>query len=249
MIYSSGGQTLQRPQVPFTTDALRQMATPTKPFLCPELVFRGIPPTLSFEDFRSTNELLLGANVPYWAVAWPGGQALARWMLDQPDEVKGRTVVDMACGAGLAAVAAKRAGAKCAIAIDTDPNALIAARETALLNDVSIETRCGDLRDFTPETRTILCAGDLWYERELARLATTQLRQLAGAGHRVICADPGRPGRPRNNCNKIADYQIDVAENFEINSTVRCEVFELMEAPILDSHAPHDHDAPCGHAC
>lgn len=204
---------------------------------------------MSFEEFRSTNEALLGTNVPYWAVAWPGGQALARWMLDHPSEVNGRTIVDLAGGAGLAAVAASRAGAKRAIVMDTDPNALIAARETAFLNDVSIETRCGDLRDFTPETGTILCAGDLWYERELARMATTQLRHLAGAGHRVICADPGRPGRPRKNCNKIADYKIDVAESFEMKSTVQCEVFELLEARILDSHAPHDHDAPCGHAC
>ena len=155
------------------------MTASTRPFLCPELPFRGIPQTLSFEEFRSTNEPLLGANVPYWAVAWPGGQALARWVLDHPNEVKGRTVVDMACGAGLAAVAAKRAGAKHSIAVDTDPNALIAARETAHLNDVTIETRHGDLRDFTPEAGAILCAGDLWYEREFARLATTQLRMHA----------------------------------------------------------------------
>jgi len=162
--------------------------------------------------------------------------------------VKERTVVDMACGAGLAAVAASRAGAKQVIAMDRDPNALIAARETALLNGVDIETRSGDLRDFTPEAGAILCAGDLWYEREFARLATAQLRRLVGAGYRIICADPGRPGRPRKNCNKLAGYQIEVAEDFEMTSPVQCEVFELMETPILDSHAPHDHDAPCGHA-
>ncbi len=116
------------------------MATLTKPFLCPEILFRGIPETVSFDEFRSANEGLLGATVPYWAIAWPGGQALARWMLDHPNEIRGRTVVDMACGAGLAAVAASRSGAKRAIAMDTDPNALIAARETAYLNGVSIET-------------------------------------------------------------------------------------------------------------
>lgn len=225
------------------------MATPSKPFLCPELEFRAVPEAVSFEEFRSNNEPLLGAHVPYWAIAWPGGQALARWMLDHPKEIRGRTVVDMGCGAALAAVAASRAGARRAIAVDTDPNALIAARETAHLNDVTIETRWGDLRDFIPENGAILCAGDLWYERVLARLATTRLRGLADAGHRVVCADPGRPGRPRKNCKKMASYQIDVAESFEIKRTVQCEVFELMEVRILDSHAPHDLDAPCGQAC
>ena len=249
MIYSSNGQILRQPQEAFSIRALRQIAAPVKPFLCPELSFRGIPEALSFDEFRSSNESLLGAAVPYWAVAWPGGQALARWILDHPHVVKGRTIVDVACGAGLAAAAAKRAGAERCIAADADPNALVAARETAHLCGVDIETRLCDLRNLEPEPGSILCAGDLWYEREFARMATGQLRHMAGAGFRIICADPGRPGRPRNNCNVIARYRIEVAADFEMTSPVYCEVFDLLNASILDSHAPHEPDAPCGHAC
>jgi len=223
-----------------TPAALRTMTRVEVPVLCPELRVPGIPDGLDFDGFRTQNAPALGAAVPYWAIPWPGGQAIARYLLDHPHIVRGRRVVDLGCGAGLVAAAALRAGAVRAVAVDADPIALIAAAETARLNGVDVDTRRDTFDTYAPETGAIVCAGDLWYERDVGRRATRVLRRLADGGWRVICGDPRRPGRPRQRIAERACYPLAVSEAFERRSRVDCAVFELLASRIPQAHSSYE---------
>ena len=199
--------------------------------LLPELTFAGVPAATTLEAFRTAHCGLLGAGVPYWAVAWPGGQALARFLLDHPDRVAGREVIDIGCGAGLAAVAAMRAGAAGATALDHDPNAVLAAAQTARLNDVAVRVHLATIEGLADDPELprdiIVCAGDLWYEPETGRRATTALATLAARGAEIYGGDPGRPGRPRKGVRELARYTISVAGEFAAARSVSAHVFTL----------------------
>jgi len=213
------------------------------PALCPELRVPTIPDGLDFDGFRTANAPALGAAVPYWAIAWPGGQAIARYLLDHPWVVRGRCVVDLGCGCGIVAAAAMRAGAALAMAIDTEPNALIAAAETARLNGVNVITRLDRIERFAPDAGAVVCAGDLWYEREIGRGATLALRRMANDGLRVICGDLGRSAKPRHRIVERARYSLTASESFECSTRVECAVFELRPLRIPLAHSSHDSGA------
>ncbi|GGO10612.1 50S ribosomal protein L11 methyltransferase [Microbispora rosea subsp. aerata] len=118
-------------------------------------------------------------RLPFWACPWAGGQALARHVLDHPEIVRGRTVLDLATGSGLVAVAAALAGAAEVVANDVDPYALAAVRLNARANRVKVRVRGGDLLDGTPSERVVL-AGDVYYEEPLARRVTPFLSRARG---------------------------------------------------------------------
>lgn len=227
MIYFDAGQTARMLPSGMTPDEIRAITRAVAPALCPDLLVPGLPESEDFERFRGRHAASLGAGVPYWAVVWPGGQALARYLSDNPAAVRGRAVVDLGCGSGLVAAAAMRAGAVEAVAVDADPNALSAATLTAELNGVAVTTCLGPIETYEPEAGTVICAGDLWYEREIARRATQALRRLAVAGHEVLCGDPNRPARPRQGAVALADYEVAASEAFERSGRVRCTVFSL----------------------
>jgi len=197
------------------TADIARIADPLVPPLVPELRVPGLPAGLDLETFRTHHAAGIGAGVPYWAVAWPGGQALARWLLDHPRAVCGRAVMDLGCGSGLVAAAAMRAGAARAVALDCDPLALAAVGETMRLSGLCIEPRLGDIAAVEPEPGTVLCAGDLWYDRTTGRRATALLMRLAASGHPVLIGDPGRPGRPRRGWRALATYRMPVSTEFE----------------------------------
>jgi predicted nicotinamide N-methyase len=243
MIYSFAGQIAGSFPIRLTGSALRAMTCIGTPALCPELRVPAMPDTLDFDGFRTANAPALGAVVPYWAVAWPGGQAVARYLLDHPRVVRGRCVVDLGCGSGIVAAAAMRAGAARAIAVDSDPNALCAAAETARLNAVSVATRLDSIESFAPDAGAVVCAGDLWYEREIGRRATRALRRMANAGRQVICGDPGRPGRPRHRIVERARYSVAVSEAFERRNRVDCIVFDLLALRIPPAHSSYASEA------
>ena len=227
MIYSDSGQTVRAGTMAISPEDLAAITRAEAPALCPELRLPGLPQSEDFEGFRGRHQALLGAAVPYWVVAWPGGQALARYLLDNPEAVRGRPVVDLGCGSGLVAAAALRAGAARALALDSDPNALSAVAVTAALNGLSLETCLGAIETCEPEAGAVICAGDLWYERETGRRATAALRRLAAAGHEVLCGDPDRPARPRQGAVPLADYAVAASEAFERARCVPCRVFAL----------------------
>jgi predicted nicotinamide N-methyase len=159
---------------------------------------------------------------PFWAFAWAGGQALARHLLDDPDLVAGREVLDLATGSGLVAVAAARAGASVVTANDIDPLSLAATAANAEANAVTVRCVEGDLLDTTEgyvEAGVIL-AGDVFYSREMAARFLPFLRKAAYKGALVLVGDPGRAYLPTSGMIKRASYDVPTLESLE-NATVR----------------------------
>jgi predicted nicotinamide N-methyase len=151
---------------------------------------------------------------PFWAFAWAGGQALARHLLDEPDLVAGRDVLDLATGSGLVAVAAARAGARPVTANDIDPLALAATAANAAAN--AVEVRCveGDLLD-TDDRYGVILAGDVFYSREMAGRVLPYLRRAASRGALVLVGDPGRAYLPTDRMIRRASYDVPVSEALE----------------------------------
>lgn len=151
---------------------------------------------------------------PFWAFAWAGGQALARHVLDEPDLVSGRSVLDLATGSGLVALAAARAGATPVTANDVDPMSLAAAQANADANSVRLRLLEADLLD-SDERYGVVLAGDVFYSREMAGRVLPYLRRAANRGSLVLVGDPGRSYLPIEGMIKRAEYDVPVVEDLE----------------------------------
>lgn len=156
-----------------------------------------------------------GQPPPFWAFAWAGGQALARYLLDHPDQVAGRRVLDVGCGAGVVAIAAARAGASSVTAVDVDPLAVAATRCNAAANGVSINARLQDVLDGDGAGAEVIVIGDLLYERELAVRVLAFLGRATARGARALVGDPGRAYLPRTGLEQVAGYDVPVDEDLE----------------------------------
>lgn len=166
--------------------------------------------------WKLTEEQLgeLGLPPPFWAFAWAGGQALARYVLDHPEIVRGKAVLDLASGSGLVAIAAMKAGASSALAADIDAFAGHAATLNAALNGVQVATRAVDLIG-APVAAEVILVGDLFYDRELAPRVLAWLVALHSQGKAVLVGDPGRTYLPRDKLDQIAVYDIPVTRALE----------------------------------
>lgn len=149
-----------------------------------------------------------GLPPPYWAFAWAGGQALARYLLDHPEQVAGRRVLDFAAGSGLPAIAAAKAGAAAVAASEIDPFAAAAIRLNAALNRVRIEVLETDVIDQDGADWDLVLAGDVFYERDLAARVEPWLRRLAGKGATVLVGDPGRGFLPEAGLERRFAYRV-----------------------------------------
>ena len=165
---------------------------------------------------------------PFWAFAWPGGQALARHVLDHPELVRARTVLDFGSGSGLVAIAAARAGAARVEACDRDPFGRVALQLNAVLNGVTVGWRQGDvLGDPLPDVQVVL-AGDVFYERALAEGAMRWMSELAGRGKLVLAGDPGRLYTPRSGLRERASYRVPTSPEIEPASHLHASVYEVL---------------------
>jgi predicted nicotinamide N-methyase len=147
---------------------------------------------------------------PFWAFAWAGGQALARHVLDHPDVVAGRRVLDLASGSGIVAIAAALAGAAHVVASDSDARARVATRRNAALNGVTLDV-VGDLVGAEADADLdvdVVLAGDVFYEQPMARLMLGFLDEAAGVGVDVLVGDPGREYLPRRRVTPLATYDV-----------------------------------------
>lgn len=174
-----------------------------------------------------------GLDPPFWAFPWAGGQALARFLLDHPERVAGRVVLDMASGSGLVAIAAARAGAARVTASDTDPVARTAIAINAAVNDVTLTVRPGDLLGDQPAQppgsrpgADLVVVGDAFYQRELARRMLGFLDRAAARGASVLVGDPGRAYLPRGRLRAIAVYDVPVLADLEDASVKRTTIWE-----------------------
>jgi predicted nicotinamide N-methyase len=168
----------------------------------------------------------LGLPPPFWAFAWAGGQALARYLLDHREIVRGKNVLDAASGSGLVAIAAMKAGAKSAIAADIDAFAAIAAKLNAELNGVAVAIIDGDPVGKATDAELIL-VGDVFYDRELAPRVLDWLALLEREGKEVLIGDPGRTYLPRDKLEMIAAYDIPVTRALEDAEVKRACVWRL----------------------
>ena len=162
---------------------------------------------------------------PFWAFVWAGGQALARYVLDHPEAVGGRTVLDVAAGSGVAAIAAAKAGAAAVTAIDLDRNAAEAIRRNAAANDVTVTAMPMDVTD-SPIT-DVLLAGDVFYSPTVAERMTGVLRDRARRGTRILVGDPGRGYFPERLLVQVAEYVVPVPAALEETETLVTGVYEI----------------------
>ena len=170
----------------------------------------------------------IGLPPPFWAFAWAGGQALARYILDNPEVADGRRVIDFASGSGLVAIAAARAGARHVTASDLDPFAIAAMRLNAQANGVggAIEPVRADLIGTVPDADLILAA-DVFYERDLAGAVTGWLADLQARGRTVLIGDPGRTYLPRDKLERMASYAVPVSRALEDAEIKQSHVWRL----------------------
>ncbi|MEI6559889.1 MAG: 50S ribosomal protein L11 methyltransferase [Rhodospirillaceae bacterium] len=157
----------------------------------------------------------VGLPPPYWAFAWVGGQAVARHILDHPELVRGRRVLDFAAGCGLIALAAARAGAATVTAVDIDSFALAAIRLNAAANGLAVTVSAEDVVGPRRCGAEVILAGDVCYERPMAEAVIAWLRHEAAGGVTVIIGDPGRSYLPRTGLTALARHLIRTISDVE----------------------------------
>jgi predicted nicotinamide N-methyase len=208
---------------------IREQTVLTAPALVPEIRLHLATEVTPL--WRASETVLATRNVPppYWAFAWPGGQALARYILDHPQTVRGRRVLDFAAGSGLAGIAAARARAASVTAADTDGHAGAAIALNAALNEAAIAIVSDDMIG-GPSAWDVVLAGDVCYEQPMAGRTIAWLRTLAAAGTEVLLGDPGRTYRPREGLAELARYQVPTSLELETRTVCDTAVWRLLPA-------------------
>jgi predicted nicotinamide N-methyase len=151
---------------------------------------------------------------PFWAFAWLGGQALARYLLDA-GPVPGRSVLDLATGSGVCALAAARAGAASVLAVDVDPVAVAAAALNAETNDLVVDVACRDLLDAPPPPVDVVLAGDVFYDAGMSARVQPWLAEAARHGTEVLVGDPTRHYLPRALLTELARVDVPTSRDLE----------------------------------
>ncbi len=179
--------------------------------------------------WQKTEEELgeIGLPPPFWAFAWAGGQALARYVLDHPEIVQNKTVLDLASGSGLVAIAAMKAGASSVLAADIDNFAVAAIALNAIHNQVEISPTSVDLLDSDPQRHDVILVGDLFYEKSTASRVYAWLLKAHQSGTLVLIGDPGRSYLPKDKLTKRAEYNVPVTRDLEDAEIKRTAVWSL----------------------
>ena len=187
------------------------MAPPLVPELQLHLAHEAVP------LWQKTEEELgeMGLAPPFWAFAWAGGQALARHVLDHPELVGGKRVIDLASGSGLVGIAAMKAGADSVVAADIDAFSVEAIGINADINRVCIEATGRDLLDQPATGADVILVGDLFYEKVLAEKVFAWLEEAEGRGIVTLIGDPGRSYLPRDRLTKLGEYKVAVTRDLE----------------------------------
>lgn len=180
--------------------------------------------------WRLTEEALeeMGLPPPFWAFAWAGGQALARYVLDHPELVAGKRVIDFASGSGIVGIAALKAGAASVLAADIDTYCGAALDLNAEANGVACDFTDQDLLDAPPPAwAEVILAGDICYEKPLADRVLAWLGAARAAGATVLIGDPGRSYFPRQGLDKLAEYQVPTTRELEDLEVKKTAVWAL----------------------
>jgi len=213
--------------LPAAETFIRANTRPLAPPLVPEILLHLAEESLPI--WQKTEEELGEMNVPppYWAFAWAGGQALARYMLDNPQLLQGCRVLDLGAGSGLTAIAAVKAGARSALAADIDRLALAAVGLNAKLNSVTVDVTADDLLAGKPGAYDLVLVGDLFYERALAEAVSRYIDGAVAGGALVLIGDPKRNYFPQGRFACVAEYRVPVTRELEDAEIKRTAVWRL----------------------
>jgi predicted nicotinamide N-methyase len=207
----------------FVRDNTSLLAPPLVPETVLHLAHEAVP------VWQKTEEELgeIGLPPPFWAFAWAGGQALSRYVLDHPELVEGKSVLDLATGSGLVAIAAKKAGASSVLAADIDRFACAAARLNAQANGVAIDICDEDLLQREPCNVDVVLVGDLFYEKALALRVHAWLVAAKANGAAILIGDPGRSYLPKSALQHVIAYNVPVTRDLEDAEIKRTAVWRV----------------------
>ncbi|CAG9568759.1 unnamed protein product [Danaus chrysippus] len=187
----------------------------TRNHLTPEILLRLVTPSCPL--WRSKDSPF---EDPFWAFYWPGGQATARYILDNPLIIKDRRVLDVGSGCGATAIAAALRGTKRVLANDIDPVAVMAIKMNAELNNVEVQTDTNNYIGTNCEEFDTILIGDMFYDEDFGNMLFTWLRELASKDKMILVGDPGRHGLTKKRLSQmtlLAQYKMS-AENCEENN-------------------------------
>lgn len=169
-----------------------------------------------------------GLPPPFWAFAWAGGQALSRYILDNPGIVADRRVLDFGSGSGMIGIAAMKAGAASVLAADIDRFAVSAIALNAAVNEVAVAVTAEDIVGVENRGWDVVLVGDMCYERPLAERVEAWLRRLAGEGVTVLIGDPGRTYLPKSGLEKLTSYAVMTTRELEDTDVRNTSVWRVL---------------------
>ncbi|MEV7603028.1 50S ribosomal protein L11 methyltransferase [Kitasatospora sp. NPDC089797] len=205
---------------------LRETELTPVPFV-PEIRLHMAPDAIALWESTERERGEAGLPPPFWAFAWAGGVAVARYVLDHPELVDGKAVLDIAAGSGLVGVAAALRGARDVRAAEIDAYAVSAVGLNAGANGVRVAAALVDLVDGDGAPADVVLAGDVFYERAMAGRFLPFLERAAARGATVIVGDPGRAYLPRDRFTAVAAYQVPVVADLEDASVKTTTVWRL----------------------
>lgn len=198
---------------------VRQHTRPVRPSLVPEVTLQVAGDVVALWEAIEQARGVAPTDPPFWAAAWPGGQALARFVLDVPGTVAGKSVLDLGSGSGLVAVAAALAGAKRVVASEIDPFGHAAIAVNADVNGVAPVTVVGDVLGERPPAVDVVLAGDVCYDREMSERVLPWLQAARAQGAEVYLGDPGRPYVPVARLQAVATFDVPDTEGPQVRRT------------------------------
>jgi predicted nicotinamide N-methyase len=197
---------------PVPESFVRDHTRPVRPSLVPEVVLQVASDVVALWEAIEEERGTAPTEPPFWAAAWPGGQALARYVLDVPATVAGRSVLDLGSGSGLVAVAAVLAGARQVTASEIDPFGHAAIAVNAEINGIGPVTVVGDVLGEDPPAVDVVLAGDVCYDRVMSERVLPWLEAARACGAEVYLGDPGRPYVPTEQLTAVATLDVPDTE-------------------------------------
>ncbi|XP_052743995.1 electron transfer flavoprotein beta subunit lysine methyltransferase [Bicyclus anynana] len=210
----------------FTSHFLRHTA-PSRRHLTPELLLRLVTPACALWAARAEDSPFAD---PYWGFYWPGGQATARYILDNAAIIKNRSVLDVGCGCGAGAIAAAMSNARTVVANDIDPFAVMATNINAELNKTKVETSTEDYIGKSCDDFDVILIGDMFYDEEFASILFAWLNRLSADNKMILIGDPGRHGLTegrRSQMTLLASYELPQETRDENNGFTHTTVWQL----------------------
>jgi len=204
---------------PVPVEFVRDHTRPGRPSLVPEVTLHVAADVVALWEAIEQERGVAPTEPPFWAAAWPGGQALARFVLDTPGAVAGRSVLDLGSGSGLVAVAAALAGAARVVASEIDPFGHAAIAVNAEANGVAPVTVVGDVLGERPPSVDVVLAGDVCYDREMSERVLPWVEAARAQGAEVLLGDPGRPYVPAARLERVATFDVPDTEGPQVRRT------------------------------